>query len=115
MKLPGVKVNRREFLAGALANNSKSEELSIILEKGPIEAGVGIEKIDRIAKSLVEKRTLQSSSASFAAGLPGGVAMAATIPADTLQFFGVALRLAQELAYLYGYKDMWEEEVDLNV
>lgn len=33
--------------------------------------------------------------------------MAATIPADTLQFFGVALRLAQELAYLFGHEDLW--------
>ena len=32
--------------------------------------------------------------------------MAATIPADVLQFFGMALRLAQELSYLYGAKDL---------
>ena len=38
--------------------------------------------------------------------------MAATIPADTLQFFGVALRLAQELSYLYGEDDLW---IDGNV
>lgn len=36
--------------------------------------------------------------------------MAATIPADTLQFFGVALRMAQELAYLFGYRDMWDQD-----
>ena len=33
--------------------------------------------------------------------------MAATIPADLLQFYGVALRMAQELVYLYGEEDMW--------
>lgn len=109
IKLPGVKVNRKEFLAKSFAN-TYSEELNMILEKGPIEAGVHADKINKMAKSLVEKRTLQSSSASFVAGLPGGTAMAATIPADTLQFFGVALRLTQELAYLYGYKDIWEDE-----
>ena len=36
--------------------------------------------------------------------------MAATIPADTLQFFGVALRIAQELAYLYGFEDLWKDD-----
>ncbi|MBE4907864.1 bacteriochlorophyll 4-vinyl reductase [Bacillus luteolus] len=114
MKLPGVKVDRNEFLAKTFANRIGSQELSKVLEQGPIEAGIDPEKINRIAKSLIERRTLQSSGASFAAGLPGGIAMAATIPADTLQFFGVALRLAQELAYLYGYKDMWEDdELDL--
>jgi hypothetical protein len=115
IKIPGVKVNRKEFLAKILADKINSEELSNVLDKGPIEAGVNSDKINRIAKSLVEKRTLQSSGISFAAGLPGGIAMAATIPADTLQFFGVALRLAQELAYLYGFKDFWEEEeIDLD-
>lgn len=33
--------------------------------------------------------------------------MAATIPADVMQFFGMALRLAQELAYLYGGGYLW--------
>lgn len=33
--------------------------------------------------------------------------MAATIPADMLQYYGVALRMAQELAYLYGEGDLW--------
>lgn len=33
--------------------------------------------------------------------------MAATIPADILQFFGMALKLAQELSYLYGAQDLW--------
>ena len=34
--------------------------------------------------------------------------MAATIPADMLQFFVAALRLAQEISYLYGAEDLWE-------
>ena len=54
------------------------------------------------------KRTSQSSAASFVAGIPGGLAMAATIPADVMQFFGMALRLAQELSYLYGAQDLWQ-------
>ena len=54
------------------------------------------------------KRTSQSSIASFAAGIPGGLAMAATIPADLLQFFGMSIRLAQELSYLYGADDLWK-------
>ena len=34
--------------------------------------------------------------------------MAATIPADVLQFWGFNLRIAQEEAYLYGIKDFWD-------
>lgn len=110
LKVPGVKVNRTEFLTKTLEEYVGFSGLPTVLEKGPIEAGVSISMLDKIAKNLIEKRTLQSSSASFAAGLPGGIAMAATIPADTLQFFGVSLRLAQELAYLFGYKDLWVDD-----
>jgi len=57
----------------------------------------------------VVERTIKWPAVSFAAGLPGGLALAATIPADTIQYFGMALRLAQEIAYLYGEDDLWSE------
>jgi hypothetical protein len=63
----------------------------------------------KLARSLVVDRTMKSTAMSFAAGLPGGLALAATIPADTIQYFGMALRLAQEIAYLYGEDDLWSE------
>lgn len=114
LKIPGVKVNRKEFLVKTFGDKLSSDKIPILIEKGPLEVGISTDKINRMAKSLVNKRTFQSSGTSFAAGLPGGWAMAATIPADTLQFFGVALRLSQELAYLFGYKDFWDdEELDL--
>lgn len=114
LKMPGVKVNRKEFLVKTFGDKLSSDEIPILIEKGPLEVGISTDKINRMAKSLVNKRTLQSSGTSFAAGLPGGWAVAATIPADTLQFFGVALRLSQELAYIFGYKDFWDdEELDL--
>lgn len=108
LKVPGVKVNRTEFLAQALADKVTSSQFNLALERGPVEAGISVHFLDKIAKAHIEKRTLQSTGVSFATGLPGGLAMAATIPADTLQFFGVALRMAQELAYLFGQKDMWD-------
>ncbi|MCM3443739.1 bacteriochlorophyll 4-vinyl reductase [Metabacillus halosaccharovorans] len=114
LKMPGVKVNRKEFLVKTFGDKLSSDKIPILIDKGPQEVGIGTDKINRMAKSLVNKRTLQSSGTSFAAGLPGGWAMAATIPADTLQFFGVALRLSQELAYMFGYRDFWDDdELDL--
>lgn len=110
LKVPGVKVNRKEFLAQALVEYIDPHQLPNILEKGPIDAGVSIQVINKVAKSLIDKRTVMSTLASTAAGIPGGLAMAATIPADTLQFFGVALRMSQELAYLFGHKDFWDNE-----
>lgn len=108
LRIPGVKVNRREFLIKTFDNHLSSLQIQDLIEKGPVLAGIKLSTIERQAKNLINKRTLQSSGASFAAGLPGGFVMAATIPADTLQFFGVVLRMAQELAYIYGFKDLWE-------
>ena len=105
VKIPGVKVNRKQFLEEQFL--SKEECLDVILDKGPIEAGIARDEIISLSKKLILTRTSQSSIASFVTGIPGGLAMAATIPADMLQFFGMALRLAQELSYLYGAQDLW--------
>ena len=107
IQIPGVKVERNKFLAEEFATEFKNIEE--ILEKGPIEAGITREKLDEISNKLIFKRTSQSSVASFITGIPGGLAMAATIPADVLQFFGMSLRLAQEISYIYGAKDIWKD------
>ena len=106
IQIPGVKVNRNKFLAELFA----TEDVAIqeVLDHGAISAGISQERISAIANKHILKRTSQSSVASFAAGIPGGLAMAATIPADVMQFFGMALRLAQELSYLYGAEDLWQ-------
>ncbi len=106
IQVPGVKVNREDFLLSAFKNESL-EMRNKILEVGPVKAGISRRELKKLAESTINTRTIASSTASFVAGLPGGLAMVATIPADTLQFFGVALRLAQELSYLYGEDDLW--------
>lgn len=114
LKIPGVKVDRNRFLYDLLSHHIKDEKvINLAISKNTIESGIPVVKLNKIAKSLINKRTTQTTTASFAAGLPGGLAMAATIPMDTLQFFGTALRLSQELAYLYGHGDLWNgNEID---
>lgn len=106
IQIPGVKVNRKEFLSVMFA--SEEVELQNVIDYGPIKCEIPQEKLLSMANKLILKRTSTSSLASFVAGIPGGLAMAATIPADVLQFFGMALRLAQELSYLYGADDIWQ-------
>ena len=106
VQLPGVKVDRKKFLAEVFA--SEDFPIQEILDLGPVGVGVSQDKLTLFAHKLILKRTSQSSAASFVTGIPGGLAMAATIPADVLQFFGMALRLAQELSYLYGAQDLWQ-------
>ncbi|MGI6170571.1 MAG: bacteriochlorophyll 4-vinyl reductase [Butyricicoccus sp.] len=109
IQIPGVKVNREAFLLDQF-KKSPLELRNTIIEVGPIEAGCSQSELKRKSKKLVNDRTAFSSGASFLAGLPGGVAMTATIPGDVLQFYGVSLRMAQEIAYLYGEKDLWEND-----
>ena len=107
LKLPGVKVDRNECLIKIFSNeNIDTQEL---LELGPIAANVPHEKITQLADKQIFIRTGESSLASFVSGIPGGLAMAATIPLDLLQFFATALKLAQELSYIYGANDMWQK------
>jgi uncharacterized membrane protein len=43
------------------------------------------------------------------AGIPGGLAMAATIPADVAQFYYHVIIEAQKLAYLFGLQSIEDE------
>lgn len=107
IQIPGVKVDRKKFLAEMFA----SENIAIqdVLEFGPIVANIPQDRLTQLATKHILIRTSESSVASFVAGIPGGFAMAATIPLDILQFFGMALRLAQELSYMYGADDLWKD------
>ena len=106
IQIPGVKVNRETFLREQF-KKERPAKLERIIAYGPVEASCERKQLQKMAKKLINERTALSTTASFAAGLPGGLAMAATIPADIIQFYGVALRMAQELAYLYGEGDLW--------
>lgn len=103
-KIPTVKIDRDAFLAEQF---EKSPMKHTIIAQGPIAAGVTEKELNKMAKKIINKRTRQATTVSFAAGLPGGIAMAATVPTDTMQFLANALKMAQELAYLYGYRDFW--------
>lgn len=107
VKIPGVKVSRTAFLENTFAK--LPYEMDRIIAEGPVNAGVTREELKKLATKLIYTRTSQSSIASFIAGIPGGLAMAATIPADILQFFGISLRLAQEISYIYGADDLWKD------
>ena len=107
IKIPGVKVDRKKFLAEILVK--ETDNIQKVLDEGPILAGIGEKELRKLANKLILERTAASSLASFAMGIPGGLAMAATIPADVLQFYGMTLRLVQELTYLYGAQDLWQD------
>ena len=101
LQIPGVKVDRKSFLMEQFKELPMDSRNDIVM-RGPVEAGCARGELKKKAQNVVNERTLMSTGASFIAGLPGGLAMAATIPADMIQTYAIALRLAQEVAYLYG-------------
>ena len=112
LSLPGVKVNRRDFLIEIFADRIKEDDIPLLLKVGPVKSGLFTqEELKKAAIKNCNKNKWQCSATSFASGLPGGFAMAATIPLDTMQFFGFNLRVAQQVAYIYGYEDFWSGDV----
>lgn len=107
MKLPGIRVDREAFLREQFKDEDPVA-MNTILAVGPVAAGYDRDRLRRKADGVILATTLMSTGASFLAGLPGGLALAVTIPTDLLQFYGAALKMAQETAYLYGEPDLWK-------
>lgn len=107
VKLPFVKVNREEFLRSEFKDH---EHLDVILERGP-QAVFTTEALAERAKRLVSTNTRNTTAVSFAAGLPANAFVAVpTAGVDVAQFFGFALRMAQQISYLFGEKDLFTGE-----
>lgn len=110
LKLPFIKIDRSEFLIKTFGE--QVDDIQKLIDEGP-QVFFSKEELDESAKKVINSNVLQSSSLSFASGLPGGFAMAATIPADIAQFYGYSLKLAQEISYIYGYNNMWSDQGEL--
>lgn len=105
-KVPGVKIDRDEFLLKEFSAPKYDKIRESIIANGPIMAGVPKEDIKRHAKGTINYETTKVTAISTFAGMPGGLAMIGTIPADLAQFYGHVLRIIQKLMYLYGWNDV---------
>ena len=114
MQLPIAKVDRGKFLRRELKKYYSKEVIDKAIEFNPAYAGVPKWSIEKIAKDVITYETRKVSTISFAAGLPGGIAMAATVPADMAQYFAFTLRTLQELAYLFGFEEFSFEEDEVS-
>lgn len=114
-QLPGVKIDREKYLAGALGKRFSAEVVAMAIESSPAAAGIEPEKLSAIADASIRYEATKVTALSTAAGIPGGFAMAGTVPADMAQYFAHVLRITQKLAYLYGWENLFsgtEEEID---
>lgn len=106
MKVPGVRINRETFLRKELFKYYPENVIECAIENNPAYAGIDRRRINAIARQVIDYETNKVTAVSVAAGLPGGTAMLATVPADLAQYFGFMIRVMQKLAYLYGFPDL---------
>lgn len=110
VKTPGVHVARDSFLRKELYKNHPAEVIEDAIARTPALAGISAEEIDKIADEVIKFERNCVSGISAALGMPGGAAMAATIPADIVQYYGYTLRAVQKLLYLYGFPEIDTDE-----
>ena len=110
LKVPGIRIDRANFLQSELKKNYPQEVIDDAIAHNPLHAKIPPEAIDRIADEVIKYERNCVSGISAALGAPGGIAMAATIPADIAQYYGYMLRATQKLLYLYGFPEIDTEE-----
>ena len=105
-QLPGVRVDRHAFLRQQFKD---SPYLDVILAEGP-QVVYSVESLRKKCNTLIKNSAAKTSMMSFASGLPGNPAiMIAAGGADVAQYFGFALNLAQQIAYVFGENDLFDE------
>ena len=113
LKMPSVKVDRIGFLRRELRPYCNQSRLQMIGSVRPYTV-VSEQVIDKLARHCIRRHITLVTATSTVVGLPGGLAMAATLPADLTQYFYHVFVLSQKLAYLYGYPDLCDDEGELS-
>lgn len=112
--LKGVTIDRETFLRTELSKKCPPDMVKAAVETNPQAAGVPMRIMDELADAAISIETRKVTGLSALAGIPGGLAMFGTIPADVVQYFAHSLRIEQKLAYIYGWESFLndEDEVD---
>lgn len=106
-QLPFVRVEREDFLRQQFKGD---KYLDVILERGP-QAVYEVDSLRKKADRIIKNMTNQVAMGAFVLGLPANPLLALPLAsADVVQFFGYALNLAQQLAYLYGEDNLFDHQ-----
>lgn len=111
-QLPGVRIDRAAYLRSALKRYCTEEQVERAIAESPAAAGVPLEVITRVATTSITYETGKVTGISTLAGIPGGFAMIGSVPADLAQYTGHVLRIAQKLAFVHGWPDLFDEDGD---
>lgn len=115
VRIRGVRISREDFLRQELQKAHLSEsQIEEAIASDPISAGISQKRLDKLANDAISYETKKSTALSFVAGIPGGLAMLGTVPADLGQHYVHSLRIMQKLAYLYGWKEFLTDPEDVD-
>ena len=109
-----VKINRGDFLRSEIKKRFPEIDADFAVETTPAETGIAPEDLDRMAIDVIDLETKKCAGLSFLAGIPGGLAMVGTVPADLAQYFAHVMRIEQKLAYIYGWQTFLNEEDEVD-
>lgn len=111
LKMPGAKINRESFLRKTFRDLSV-EDLKVCVSESPLKV-ISAHEIEKAASSVIGSHTTKVTAISTISGIPGGLAMLATIPADLANYYYHVVLVGQKLGYLYGFPDMIDNNESL--
>ena len=106
--MPGAKINRESFLRKTFKGLSE-EEIMLCLAESPAKV-IPAKEIEKAANSVINSHTAKVTTISTVSGIPGGLALLATIPADLANYYYHIISVGQKLGYLYGFPDMIDDK-----
>lgn len=109
-KLPGVRIDRAAYLRKALQRHCTEDQIERAIADSPAGAAIPQRVIREVANISINFETSKVTTVSAAAGIPGGWALVGTVPADMVQYTGHMLRVAQKLAYIYSWPDLFADD-----
>lgn len=113
-RLPGVRIDRADYLRTALKRHCSEEQIERAIAQTPAEAGIPYDVIQTVATAAVRFETSKVTGLSTVAGIPGGLALVGTVPADLAQYFAHVIRITQKLAYIYSWPDLFADGEELD-
>lgn len=111
-KLPGGRIDRTAYLRAALKRHCTEDQIERAIARSPAAAGIPLQIITDVANTSIAYETSKTTGLSTIAGIPGGLGMIGTVPGDMAQYLGHVLRIAQKLAYIYSWPDLFADGGD---
>lgn len=106
MRMPGVVVDRNQYLYSQLSKLSSISEVHLVVKDPNRFIEIDLELRLNLAKGSIKRHLYSVSGIAFGLGVPGLLALPFTIPADLAQFYYHTLVLMQKLLYLMGWPDL---------